>query len=157
MKKLTLPLSCVLFLGLGMAALQAQTPTNPRQQVPSFVNNPWANPLISYQQRQRDLQVQRENQKNIQDLIRLEQLKLRREVGKEAKLTTSTEGQPPPKTSVSYGKPTGTSAGTTAAAESKPKKMRKAEDEPESKTTTKEEPKPKLAKTYSNYSKMIRK
>jgi hypothetical protein len=141
----------MLAFGAAEVAAQQVQPTNPtRPVIPTNALAPWANPIMSSYQRQRELREQQALERKIQDLQRLELLKAGRAAELEAK------DQPKAKSSVTYSKstttkslpPTTTSDNVVAASG----KM----DKVDSKDVPKKD-KVGYAKTYSNYKDLLKK
>lgn len=118
-------------LNAGEAQAQNPNPNKPNPNVPSFVTNPWGNPVLSYYQRQREMREQRALQQSITQLQRLEVLKSRSKAGK----TSEEESGGTPKASFHLPK-AGTATAKVPSGKTKPMKPADGSAEP----TTSEPP-----------------
>lgn len=145
----------------GSWAANAQTQNPNQKTLPPSVTSFYANPVMNFYQRQRELREQTNLQRDINQLQKIALEKARR-TGKPA--TDPVTGAPveaPAKTvtpSVSYDKDK--KAATSTSAKTEPKKSaftgkEKSDTPPMPKTD--EEKGPKFSKTFSNYAKMLRK
>ena len=150
----TATVAALLVGGLALTPVAAQNPAPPKTNpnVPSFVTNPWGNPIFSMYQRQRELREQAQLQQSIQQLQKLEVLKAANRPAMQPPAEPRTSAsQDVPKTSTTFVKPV-PKKGTPGKA------MKKAADggavpEPEATATA---PKgPQKSSTFSNYDKIL--
>ena len=151
----TATVAALLVGGLALTPAAAQNPAPPKTNpnVPSFVTNPWGNPIFSIYQRQRELREQAQLQQSIQQLQKLEVLKAANRTATQPPAEPRTSAsQEAPKTSTTFINKLPPKKGTAA------KPMKKAADggaapEPEATATA---PKgPQKSSTFSNYDKIL--
>jgi hypothetical protein len=151
MKHLLWALAAILALFAVSLSGDAQTPpSTTKPTVPSFVTNPWGNPVLSYYDRRREMKEKLELERSIQQLQKLEILKAGRTAAPK-------EGEELPKGSTTYKSDAAGSAKVTKT----PKTPMKGADAPA--TVTEPATMPKAgrtsvySKTFSNYDKLINK